>query len=87
MMKHRDPGARAVSGLVSTPNRFETALIQGVRAFSDAKPVSTFAENALGASRDHSGEKGCLAVLRLATTSAAFGSPLTARAIDSFVAR
>ena len=32
------------------------------------------------------GAKGCLAVLRCATTSATFGSPLTARSIDSFVA-
>lgn len=40
---------RAVSGLVPTPNRFETALIQKFRAFSGAKPVATFAENALAA--------------------------------------
>jgi hypothetical protein len=32
------------------------------------------------------GAKGCLAVLRWATTSDAFGSPLTARAMASFVA-
>jgi hypothetical protein len=39
--------ATAVSDCVSTRNRFEAALLLEVRAFSDAKPVPTFAENAL----------------------------------------